>query len=100
MHSRNHRSPTAFGKIRAAGKTFFGGQEKRNEKVRLKDGYGGVVVHCHLDRSQTLWTTMNLSTNFLVAGRGYEEEQCERDGSILYAAANIMCSHYSLSTPS
>ena len=32
MHSRNHRSPTAFGKIRAAGKTFFGGPGKKEMK--------------------------------------------------------------------
>ena len=46
MHSRNHRSPTAFGKIRK-GNTFFGGQEKRNEKVLNATGVWTYAdTHC------------------------------------------------------
>ena len=44
MHSRNHRSPTAFGKIRK-GNTFFGGQEKRNEKVLNATGVWTYATH-------------------------------------------------------
>ena len=93
MHSRNHRSPTP-----ALGKKI----RKNSEEIHTNNG-GVVVLHNTLSFGSKSnitgerWILRLIFWWLAEPRRG--EEQCERDGSILYAAANNMCSHYSLSTP-